>query len=52
MKSYQPSTELAREIDEQRVWQLREIEAALLEADAGDFADDAELVTVVGRWLA
>ena len=52
MQSYQPSTELAREIDEQRAWQLREIEAALREADAGDFANDAEVVTFTDRWLA
>jgi RHH-type transcriptional regulator, rel operon repressor / antitoxin RelB len=52
MQSDQPSTELERESDEQSAWQLREIEAALREADAGDFADDAEVVAFAGRWSA
>lgn len=52
MQPCQPCTELARELDEQRAWQLREIEAALREADAGDFTDGTEVVTFAGRWLA
>jgi predicted transcriptional regulator len=52
MQSCQPNTELAREVDGQRTWQLLEIEAALREADAGDFADDTEVVAFTGRWLA
>ncbi len=52
MQSYQLSTEPARETDERRAWQVREIEAALREADAGDFADDAEVVAFADRWFA
>jgi predicted transcriptional regulator len=52
MQSHQPSTDFEREIDEQGAWQLRETEAALREADAGDFADEAEVVTFAGRWTA
>jgi predicted transcriptional regulator len=52
MQSNESNTELTRELDERRAWQQREIEAALREADAGDFADDAEVTTSAGRWLA
>jgi predicted transcriptional regulator len=51
MQPDQPNTELTREIDEQSAWQGREIAAALREADAGDFADDAEVETFASRWL-
>lgn len=32
-------------------WQLAEIEAGLAEADAGDFASDAELAGVVSKYV-
>lgn len=31
-------------------WQIREIKAALKEADAGDFASETELRSVMGKW--
>jgi RHH-type transcriptional regulator, rel operon repressor / antitoxin RelB len=33
-----------------QAWQTAEIERALAEADAGDFADDAEVEAVFRRW--
>lgn len=32
-------------------WQLAEIEAGLAEADRGDFATDADLAKVVGKYV-
>jgi hypothetical protein len=51
MQPHQQSDEPPREIDEHAALQMREIEAALREADAGDFAEDGEVATVVARWL-
>ena len=31
-------------------WQINEIQAAIAEADAGDFASDAEVQAVIGKW--
>jgi len=31
-------------------WQIQEIRAGLREADAGDFASDAEVETVFAKW--
>lgn len=36
---------------EREAWQLAEIEAGLAEADRGDFATDAELAKVVGKYV-
>ena len=36
---------------EREAWQLAEIEAGLAEADRGDFATDADLATVVGKYV-
>lgn len=33
-------------------WQIKEIEAGLREADAGDFASDEEVKTVIQRWAS
>lgn len=35
-----------------QVWQVREIEAALAEADVGDFASEAEAAAAFRRWGA
>ena len=32
-------------------WQCNEIQAALLEADAGDFASDEEIENVFSKWM-
>jgi predicted transcriptional regulator len=32
------------------VWQIQEIQAAIAEADAGDFATDAEVKAVMDKW--
>ena len=31
-------------------WQINEIQAAIAEADAGDFASDAEVQAVIDKW--
>ena len=31
-------------------WQINEIQAAITEADAGDFASDAEVQAVIDKW--
>lgn len=36
---------------EREAWQLAEIEAGLAEADSGDFATDADLAKVVGKYV-
>ncbi|MDQ6976322.1 MAG: hypothetical protein Q9M22_07150 [Mariprofundaceae bacterium] len=33
-------------------WQIQEIEAALVEADSGHFASDAEVHAVLEKWTA
>jgi predicted transcriptional regulator len=35
---------------EREAWQIEETEKALLEADAGDFATDAEVDSVFSKW--
>ena len=44
------AAEAIREFVELNEWQLAEIQAALLEADAGEFASDAELSKVQEKW--
>lgn len=39
------------EFVEREAWQLAEIEAGLAEADRGDFATDADLAKVVGKYV-
>ncbi|TCU18473.1 putative transcriptional regulator [Rhizobium sullae] len=36
---------------EQQEWQLAEIEAGLAEADRGEFASDADVAKVVGKYV-
>lgn len=36
---------------ERETWQLAEIEAGLAEADRGEFASDADLARVVGKYV-
>lgn len=48
-KSYL-AAEAIREYVELNEWQILEIQTALLEADAGDFASDSEVKTVFGKW--
>ena len=31
-------------------WQIQDIKAAIAEADAGDFATDAEVKAVIDKW--
>ncbi|MCB1915381.1 MAG: CopG family ribbon-helix-helix protein [Rhodocyclaceae bacterium] len=44
------AAEAIREFVDLNEWQLSEIQAALAEADAGDFASDAELANVQQKW--
>ena len=44
------AAEAIREFVDLNAWQLSEIQAALAEADAGDFASDAELANVQQKW--
>jgi predicted transcriptional regulator len=44
------AAEAIREFVELNEWQIREIQAALQEADAGDFASADEVNDVFGRW--
>jgi predicted transcriptional regulator len=44
------AAEAIREFVELNEWQIREIQAALQEADAGDFASAEEVDDVLGRW--
>ena len=36
---------------ENNEWQIAEINAALAEADAGDFASDSEVAALARKWL-
>ncbi len=36
---------------ELNAWQMQEIEAALVEADDGQFASDEEVTTVIEKWI-
>lgn len=44
------AAEAIREFVENNEWQIREIRAALKEADAGDFAADKEVAAVARKW--
>jgi len=44
------AAEAIRAFVELNEWQIREIQAALQEADAGDFAKPSEVNKVLGRW--
>ena len=46
------AAEAIREYVESNEWQIAEIEAALAEADAGDFAGEDEVAALAGRWSA
>ena len=48
-KSY-VAAEAIRAYVELNEWQITEIKSALKEADAGDFASDKEVRTVMKRW--
>lgn len=44
------AAEAIREFVEINEWQVQEIRKALLEADAEDFADDAEMAALRTKW--
>lgn len=44
------AAEAIRAFVELNEWQIREIQAALQEADAGDFAKPSEVKKVLGKW--
>ena len=44
------AAEAIRAFVELNEWQIREIQAALQEADAGDFAKPSEMTKVLGKW--
>ncbi len=44
------AVEAIRRYIETNAWQVQEIRAAISEADAGDFATDAEIKAVVDKW--
>lgn len=44
------ATEAIREYIEANEWQIQEIQAAVAEADAGDFATEAEVKAVTDKW--
>lgn len=44
------AAEAVREYIELNEWQLQEVQAALLEADKGDFAEEQEVKAVLGKW--
>ena len=48
-KSYL-AAEAVREYIELNEWQLQEIQAAVKEADAGDFASEKSVNAVFGKW--
>jgi predicted transcriptional regulator len=48
-KSYL-AAEAIREFVENNEWQIREIKAAIREANAGDFADDEEVAALAKKW--
>lgn len=49
--STQLPTSVFREFVAGRQWRFAEIESALREADAGDFATDSELTSFAHKWL-
>jgi predicted transcriptional regulator len=44
------AAEAIREYVSINEWQIQEIKAAITEADAGDFASDAEVKAVMDKW--
>lgn len=48
-KSYL-AAEAIRDFVEANEWQIREIQAALREADVGDFASDEDLAVLRNKW--
>ncbi len=44
------AAEAIRAYVENNEWQVREIQAALKEADSGDFADDKDVTTLAMKW--
>jgi predicted transcriptional regulator len=44
------AAEAIREYVENNEWQIREIKAALKEANAGDFAGDPEVAALARKW--
>jgi predicted transcriptional regulator len=44
------AAEAIREYVETNEWQIQEIRTAIAEADAGDFASDADLKAVTEKW--
>ena len=48
-KSYL-AAEAIREFVENNEWQIREIKAAIKEANASDFASDEEVATLAKKW--
>ena len=44
------AAEAIREYVENNEWQIREIKAALKEANVGEFASDAEVAALAKRW--
>lgn len=45
------AAEAIREYVDVNEWQIQETHAALAEADAGDFASDEEVNTVLDKWM-
>jgi RHH-type rel operon transcriptional repressor/antitoxin RelB len=46
------AAEAIREFVENNEWQIREIKAAIKEANAGDFASEDEVAAVARKWKA
>jgi RHH-type transcriptional regulator, rel operon repressor / antitoxin RelB len=44
------AAEAIREYVETNEWQIHEIQAAIAEADAGDFASDADVKALTDKW--
>jgi RHH-type transcriptional regulator, rel operon repressor / antitoxin RelB len=44
------AAEAIREFVENNEWQIREIKAGIKEANAGDFASDAEVAALAKKW--
>jgi RHH-type rel operon transcriptional repressor/antitoxin RelB len=44
------ATDAARQQAETNDWQIVEIQAAIAEADAGDFASDGDVKAVMNKW--
>ena len=46
------AAEAIREFIETNEWQIAEVRAAMNEADASDFADDADVAALAAKWDA